>query len=126
MLKALKLAVGHLPALALLAAVAVSAQPRTVDDFFRDFTAEWVRGDPNLAARTRYFTGPEQQALERRLTPLTREYKASRVAQAKKGLAEIRRFDRARMSDAQRLSAELLEWDLDMIVRGARYEDMVV
>ena len=123
MLKALKLAVGHLPALALLAAVAVSAQPRTVDDFFRDFTAEWVRGDPNLAARTRYFTGPEQQALERRLTPLTREYKASRVAQAKKGLAEIRRFDRARMSDAQRLSAELLEWDLDMIVRGARYED---
>ncbi len=113
-----------LPVLALLAAgVVSSAQTRTVDDFFRDFTAEWVRGDPNLAARTRYFTGAEQERLERQLTPLTREYEASRVALARKGLADLRAFDHTQMSDDQRLSVDLLDWYLDMIVHGARYHD---
>jgi len=31
----------------------VAARQRTIDDFFREFTAEWVRSDPNLAAMTR-------------------------------------------------------------------------
>jgi hypothetical protein len=30
---------------------------RTVSDFFRDFTAEWMRANPNQAAASRYFTG---------------------------------------------------------------------
>ena len=47
------------------------AQQDNIDDFFRDFTAEWIRHDPDLAARTRYFSGEEQDRFERELTPLT-------------------------------------------------------
>jgi hypothetical protein len=36
-----------------------------IGDFFRDFTTEWVRNDPDLATRTRYFAGEEQDRLER-------------------------------------------------------------
>ena len=83
-------------AVGLIAAAAVavaSAQSRTIDDFFRDFTAEWVRANPNIAASTRYFPGPEQRQFERQLTPLTREHLESRVSLARKGLADLRRFD---------------------------------
>ena len=40
-------------------------------DFFREFTDEWMRGDPSRAAATRYFAGAEQAAFERQLTPQT-------------------------------------------------------
>ena len=55
---------------ALLLHSALSAQqsnpgPQNVSDFFRSFTAEWVRGDPQLATSTRYFKGEEQDQLER-------------------------------------------------------------
>ena len=43
----------------------VAARQRTIDDFFREFTAEWVRSDPNLAAMTRFFSGDEGRKMER-------------------------------------------------------------
>ncbi len=43
----------------------VPARQRTIDDFFRDFTAERVRSDPNLAAMTRFFSGDEGRKMER-------------------------------------------------------------
>src|SRR3954452_13387918 len=64
--------------LALLAAPAVAAE-RTLADFFREFTDQWMRGDPNRAASTRYFSGEEQAALERQLTPETRAWRHQRV-----------------------------------------------
>ena len=43
--------------LTVFAIAGVSAQqappPPNVSNFFNDFTAEWVRGNPNLAASTR-------------------------------------------------------------------------
>ena len=41
---------------------------------------------------------------------------------ARRKLAELRRFDRKRLSDSQRVSARVLEWQLDTIVQGARYD----
>jgi hypothetical protein len=56
----------------IVVAQASSTQPqprnlsaRSIDDLFRDFTAEWVRSDAGLATRSRYFTGAEQDRLER-------------------------------------------------------------
>ena len=54
-----------LAALGLLSIPLLFAQSATIDDFFRDFTADWIRHDPNLATRARYFTGAEQDRLER-------------------------------------------------------------
>src|SRR5438067_2266049 len=58
----------------LFLAYGAHAQQRSVDDFFRDFTADWIRGNPNLATSSRYFTGEEQDRLERQLTPQTDAY----------------------------------------------------
>jgi uncharacterized protein (DUF885 family) len=111
-------------ALAAAAAPLTRAAEGTIDDFFNAFTDEWVRRDPNLATRTRYFSGDEQDRLERQSTPLwSRDWQLGRIRLAKKGLAELRQFDRARLNDIQRASADLMEWQLDMIAREEPFLD---
>jgi len=99
------------------------AQQRTIDDFFRQFTDDWVRNHPTLATRIRYFTGEEQDRLERQLTPITSEWRKGRTDRARHGLAELRKFNRSQMTDIQRVSTEALEWQLDSIVREEQYSD---
>ena len=99
------------------------AQQRSIDDFFGDFTAEWVRMNPDQATQTRYFTGPEQDALETQLTPQTREWRERRVALASRGLAELNTFARGSLTELQRVSADLMRWQLDIVVEGQKYED---
>ena len=61
--------------------VAASAQqrPPTVGAFFDEFTAQWMRANPNLAASTRYFSGAEQDAFERQLSPETAAFRQGMV-----------------------------------------------
>jgi uncharacterized protein (DUF885 family) len=103
------------------------AQERSADQaigrFFDEFTAEWVRRDPDLATATRYFSGAEQDRLEQQLTPNTRAWAQERVALARKGLGNLARFDTTRLSESQRLSAQLMHWMLDSVVRGEKYVD---
>src|SRR5262245_21655280 len=99
------------------------ARARTIDDLFRDFTIEWVRTNPDLATRTRYLTGEEQDLLERQLTPWTEAWRWARIALARSGLAELQSLDRVSMSDAQRVSADVMQWQLQMIIDGEPYYD---
>jgi uncharacterized protein (DUF885 family) len=101
----------------------VPAQQRTIDDFFRDFTADWVRHDPDTATSSRYFTGEEQERLERQLTPLTLEWKRDRIRRARRGLDELRTFDRAQMTETQRISAEVMGWQLQTFVDSEAFLD---
>lgn len=101
----------------------VAPQQRSIDDFFNDFTARWVRGNPNQAVSARYFTGAEQDQLEQQLTPETLEYRRGRIQLAKQGLAELRRFDRARMTPTQQVSAELMQWQLQVVADGEPFLD---
>jgi uncharacterized protein (DUF885 family) len=115
-------------ALLSLLASALSAQPNTpnskaVEDFFRDFPAEWVRGDANLATRTRYFTGAEQDSLEQQLSPVTAAWKRGRIQLARKGLAQLKTLDRAKMTEIQRVSADLMAWQLQTLVDEEPYLD---
>jgi uncharacterized protein (DUF885 family) len=82
-----------------------------------------VRGNPNQATAARYFSGAEQAALERQLTPETRAWRHGRVELARKGLAELAKFERARLTHDERVSAELMQWQLARIVEGEAYED---
>src|SRR5260370_10099885 len=107
--------------LCLLAAAPAPAAERTIDDFFNSFTAEWVRSNPNLATSARYFTGDEQDRLEQRLTPVGLAYQRSRIQLPRKGLADLKKFDRAKMTAIQKQSAELLEWQLDTLIREEPY-----
>ena len=101
----------------LVLASSVAGPQPALGDFFRDFTAEWVRGNPNLATSSRYFTGSEQDRLERQLTPVTAVWRRDRIRLARKGLTELRKFDRSHMTETERVSAELMDWQLDSVVR---------
>jgi uncharacterized protein (DUF885 family) len=100
---------------------ATRTQQRGVDEFFSSFTDAWMRAHPNRAASTRYFTGAEQAAYERQLQPVTLDFAKQEVALARRGLAELRRIDRGAMTPAQRESADIMEWQLDAIVREEPY-----
>ena len=99
------------------------APPASIDNFFRDFTAEWVRGNPNLATSARYFTGEEQDRLERQITPETRAYRESRIQLARKGLAGLAKFDASKLTQAQRLSADIMRWQLETAAAEEPYLD---
>jgi uncharacterized protein (DUF885 family) len=114
-----------LVALALMLAAVPHAQQPSLDDFFARFTDEWVRGHPNLAIATRYFSGSEQNALERQLTPLTADFQRERAKMAARGLAELRSFDRARMTPAERVSADLMAWQIELLGAGVPFGDYV-
>jgi uncharacterized protein (DUF885 family) len=99
----------------LLAVLTIHAEQRSVDDFFTEFTDEWVRGNPDLATLSRYFTGSVQDGLERQLSPLTLDYKRSRIQLARKGIAELARYDASKLTEAQRVSLDLMVWQLRMV-----------
>jgi uncharacterized protein (DUF885 family) len=103
-------------------AVAQESSPN-IERFFDEFTDEWVRRDPDLATATRYFSGAEQERLEQQLTPNTRAWSLERVALAKRGLKELGGFDTAKLDESQRISAQLMRWLLDSVVRGEQYMD---
>jgi uncharacterized protein (DUF885 family) len=110
-------------ALTTLCVVTVAAQPPAVADFFDRFTADWVRSNPDQAVSTRYFSGAEQQALDRQLTSATAAWAHSRRDLARRGLAELARFDRSRLNKTDQLSAELMQWQLRVVVDGEPYDD---
>lgn len=94
-----------------------------VDAFFSRFTDEWVRADPDLATGARYFSGEEQSRLEQQLTPRTRAYTLERIKRARRGLADLQKFDRSKMSEAQRVSADLMQWQLERVSDNEAYLD---
>jgi uncharacterized protein (DUF885 family) len=99
------------------------AQQSSIDDFFNRFTARWIRENPNLAVSTRYFTGAEQQRLEQQLNPETLEYKKGRIQLAREGLAELRGFERTKLTPTQQISADLMQWQLQTVVEGEAFLD---
>jgi uncharacterized protein (DUF885 family) len=115
----------------LAAGVTVAAAPTfgqslntpNIDDFFRDFTADWVRHDPNQATSARYFSGDEQDRLERELTPQTLAWKRDRIQRARHGLAELGKFNRSSFTETQRISADLMQWQLNEVVREEPFFD---
>jgi len=75
-----------------------------------------MRGDPSLATAVRYFTGTEQDRLERQMTSYTDAYERTRIQRAKRGLAELRKFDSKQMTKTERVSKKVMESQLRQIV----------
>jgi len=93
------------------------------DQWADTFAAGWVRASPSLSTVQQYFPPAEQDGLDRQLTPITKEYRASRVAAAKAGLAELAQFDRSKLDPQQRTSAAVIEWSLKGIVAAEPFSD---
>ncbi len=102
---------------------APEGRQESIDAFFTAFTDESMRTNPNFATSTRYFTGAEQDRLERQITPQSIAWRRTRIDRARAGLATLATFDPATLTSAQRLSADLLRYQLQMAVDREPYLD---
>jgi uncharacterized protein (DUF885 family) len=106
-----------------VAATAAHAGDPAFDRWVDEITAAEMRADPNSATRNQFFTGAEQDALDRQLTPITPAYRAERVAAARRTLAELARFDRAHLDPQQVVSARVIEWHMQQVINRAPFHD---
>jgi uncharacterized protein (DUF885 family) len=105
---------------------APSSSPRTVAEFFDAFTTEWMHANPrNLAMSMRYFSGPEQDVVDQQVSLDTPEFWHSMAQLAQKGLRELGTYDRARMTADERVSADLLRWQLEGAVEYDKHTGMI-
>lgn len=93
------------------------------DTWVDNLTADAMRTDPNGATISQYFTGAEQDALERRLTPITKAYRAERTAFARRALDELAQFDRAKLDPQQVVSARIIGWHMEQVVKRNAFAD---
>jgi uncharacterized protein (DUF885 family) len=120
-------------ALAAPRAVAAEGAPgrESFDQFAEGLAAEWMRANPMAATSVQYFSGEEQDGLDRELAAVDSQYGmplraadlAAYIARAQKGLDHLKRYPRKALSPAQRISAASLAWQLDDALRMARVAD---
>lgn len=98
------------------------------DTWAEDFTARWVRQNPQLATRAQYFSGAEQDALDRQLNlagsfggtiGVRSAQEAARLA--REGLAELDRIPASSLTPRQRTSAAIIRWTLDDTISDAEF-----
>lgn len=94
------------------------------DSWSDAFAADWVRLSAEWASGSQYFSGAEQAAFERELTPITHEQRDKRRALARRGLAELARFDPSAFTSAQRVGAATLRWSLERTLAAEPFEDV--
>ena len=107
---------------------ATPVSPLSFDEWADAFTLEWTRNSPQLATRTQYFAGDEQDALDGQLSlvgewgdPFGATAGRKRAALAARGLEQLRGFERDGLTPQQTLSAAVLEWSLDDAVKNAEF-----
>ena len=105
-------------------------QRQAFDRFADQLAADWMRANPLAATGEQYFSGAEQDALDRELTavdgfgmPLMPQDLAAYVARAEEGLSHARQFRAADLSAVQRVSAASLQWQLANLIRLAGFSD---
>jgi len=112
------------PQLAAAATTTQAVKANAAFDTWSDrFAADWVRANPQLATSTQYFSGAEQDALDRQLTPLTAAHRKKMIALAKAGVARLDAFLAGPLSEEQRTSASVMRWSLANTVASEPYED---
>jgi uncharacterized protein (DUF885 family) len=98
------------------AAPLVAADAPGIDQFFDSFLEKWVMANPEQATSMRLFSGDVQDRLDAKLADISDEAAHARIARAKEGLAELKKFDRAKLTPEQKISAEMMEYQLTDVV----------
>lgn len=93
------------------------------DAWAEALAAERVRLSPHLATFWQYFSGAEQQAMDRQLRTERVGFSGMRVPLATTGLAQLERFDTAKLTSKQRLEAATLRWVMQSDLSTAPFED---
>lgn len=109
------------PAAAAPANAATQAANAAFASWADDFATQWIRLSPERATTSQYFSGEEQAAMDRQLTPNGTERRAQVSALAKAGLAKVDLFLAGPLDATTRISAETMRWSLARTVTGERY-----
>ncbi len=112
----------HFFALLMFAFRAYATDP-AFDRWAERLAEDIVRASPQGATSSQYFSGQEQDTLDRQLTPIAKAYRAERIDFARRALAELSKFDRAKLDQQQRISAATIEWSLKMEVDSEPFHD---
>jgi uncharacterized protein (DUF885 family) len=105
-------------------AAAQAIKPNAAFNTWADkFAEDWVRMNPQLATSTQYFSGAEQAALDRQLTPLTQAQRDKTRALAQQGLAQLDKWMAGPLDETGRTSAAVMRWSLMNVVANAPFED---
>ncbi len=97
--------------------------PEAIDEFFSEFTAQWVRANPNQAISAGYFEGEEQNQLEQQITPLTMAQEQRIIDLARSGLSQLDSYDLSEENDTTRISADVMRWSLERVLDNERFLD---
>jgi uncharacterized protein (DUF885 family) len=108
---------------ALLVAAPLRPAERSIDDFLQSFTDQWMLHNTDTAANRRYFQGAAQDAMERLIAPRTAAQREKGSRMIREAERHLRSFDRTKMTAEQRLSGEIVAWDLRNRIEGERYVD---
>jgi uncharacterized protein (DUF885 family) len=105
-------------------AIAAAPKPNAAFDAWAErFANDWVRMNPQLASSTQYFSGAEQAALDRQLTPQTPAHRRKMVAMAKTGVARLDKWLAGPLDETQRISASVMRWSLSNVIANEPFED---
>jgi uncharacterized protein (DUF885 family) len=110
---------------ALLAGVSLSlaAMATPFDDWSDRLANEKMRNNPQQATQKQYFSGSEQDQLDRKLTDNSRAFRAKEVAFATKSLADLARMDQRSLTPQQRASAATIAWSMNGAIDSDAYAD---
>ena len=87
------------------------------------YTDEWMRFHTNAASTRRYFGAMEQSAMERQIEPVTKARRDAEQQLIQRGLTDLSRFDRSRLTPVDQRSADIIAWDLRTQRAGAEFAD---
>jgi uncharacterized protein (DUF885 family) len=88
------------------------------------FAADWVRRSAEWATSSQYFSGDEQAAFERQLTPQTKQRREQTRELAKVGLAQLAVYEAGKkLTAVQKLEASTLRWSLQSTLAAEPFED---
>ena len=91
--------------------------------FVKRYADDWMRFHTNAASSRRYFTGAEEDAIERQIEPVTGKQRNDELELIRRGLNELGRFDRARLAPTDQRSFDIIRWDLQTQQNGAAFDD---
>ena len=103
----------------------ITAQPAATEfgQFIQRYSDEWMRFHTNAASTRRYFSGGEQEAMERQIEPVTKARRDAEVRLIYRGIEGLSKFDRSRLSVSDRRIADIVSWDLESQKANAEFDD---
>ncbi|NML60944.1 DUF885 domain-containing protein [Massilia sp. RP-1-19] len=108
---------------ATVAAAGAEQRNAAFDTWADKFSADWVRLSPERATGSQYFSGAEQQALDRQLAPQTKAHRQKYLVMARNGITRLDRFLAGKLDANQRISAQTMRWSLANTVANEPFED---